>query len=159
MAIDTGKVQGRRKLHFDEYEQILAEAERLANAKSLKLLGNWSLGKTFHHLGAAIKLSLDGGKADAPLLARILGPLLKNIFINRPMPAGFKLPKKAATELIAEGDVSTAEGLALLREQLARIKTATTLHPHPAFGRMSPDQYRKLHCRHAELHMSFYVPE
>ncbi|MBX9787841.1 MAG: DUF1569 domain-containing protein [Pirellulales bacterium] len=30
--------------------------------------------------------------------------------------------------------------------------------PHPVIGRLSVDQWNRFHLRHAELHLSFFVP-
>jgi hypothetical protein len=42
VAIDTRKVAGRRKLHFNSLDEVLADAERLVAGGSTQL-GNWSL--------------------------------------------------------------------------------------------------------------------
>jgi hypothetical protein len=30
--------------------------------------------------------------------------------------------------------------------------------PNPVFGAMTPEDWKRLHLRHAELHLSFVVP-
>ncbi|MFO0868210.1 MAG: DUF1569 domain-containing protein [Pirellulales bacterium] len=159
MTVDTRRVKGRRKLSFASYDEILAEAERLAQASRVRTLGNWSLGQAFFHLAAGMRAMLDGTRAPAPWLARLLGPSLKWFILNRPMPAGFRLPPASAAELIADHEVESREGLESLREAVGRMNAASSFRPHPIFGSMTPDQTRRLHCRHAELHLSFYVPD
>ena len=159
MVVDTKKVEGRRTLRFETFDEILADAERLAATSSVRKLGNWSLGQSFFHLAAGMRLMLDGSKTQAPLLARLVGPVVKFWMLNRSLPAGFKLPKASADELIAEREVSTVEGLEALCSAVARMKVATEFQPHPIFGPMNAEQARKLQCRHSELHLSFFVPE
>lgn len=59
MAVNTRKVTGRRSRRCESLDDLLANAERLAGSQ-VEMLGNWSLGQVFRHLGIAINGSIDG---------------------------------------------------------------------------------------------------
>jgi hypothetical protein len=157
MAIKTGKVKGRREVHYDSYQDLSNDAERLASGE-VRLLGNWSLGQILTHLSKTMEFSIDGMPFKAPLLVRVLMQLfMRQRMITRPMSAGFTLPRRAAEHLVP-GPVSTEEGLARLRAAIQRLHDETERAPNAVLGEMSLDEWDSLHLRHAELHMSFVVP-
>lgn len=157
MSVETGKVTGRRKLHFESLDQILSEAERLAAARDTRKLGNWSLGQVLKHLSSAMHMSIDGAKSLPPWFIRLIGPLLKKRVL-REMSAGFQLPKPAAEELIASPSTTTQDGLIALRNAIQRMKSDSNRKPHSVFGKMTNEEWDQLHFRHAELHLSFIEP-
>ena len=75
------------------------------------------------------------------------------------MRPGFKLPKAAADKYVPEPAVSAEQGLSELRASIQRLKTEPQRHPHPVLGRITRDEWDQLQLRHAELHLSFFVPE
>jgi len=70
-AINTGKVQDRRTLRFESLDEILAEVERLAIAKEVRPLGNWSSGQVVQHLAMTLDNSIDGFPSFVPLPIRL----------------------------------------------------------------------------------------
>jgi hypothetical protein len=156
--VKTGKVTGRRNLHFNSLDDILADVEQLARAREIKTLGNWSAGQVVQHLSLVMTKSIDGFDSRLPWIVRVLmNFFMKKYVINKPMGAGFQLPKKAAAELIP-AETSWEEGLASIRTALGRLKTETTRVPSPFLGKMTVEDWTKLHCRHSELHLSFLAP-
>jgi Protein of unknown function (DUF1569) len=157
-AIDTSKIIGRRQIHFDSLDDILAEVERLADAKEMRALGNNSAGQILRHLATAMNKSIDGFTHRPPAAVRFfLRVFLKRRILMRTMSAGFKLPAAAQSEMWGPA-VDLASGLTSIRQAIARLRTETPRQPHPAFGPLLPDEWLQLHCRHAELHLSFLVP-
>ncbi len=156
--VDTAKVTGRRELHFTCLDDIRADVEQVAGAGEIKTLGNWSAGKIFQHLGLVMNKSIDGFQSQMPWIVRVLmGFFMKKKIINKPMGAGFKLPAKAARELVP-GETSLEQGLQTIRRGLERLKTETKRVNSPFLGKMTLEDWSKLHCRHSELHLSFLVP-
>jgi hypothetical protein len=148
----------RRTLRFETFDQYLAEAERCA-AVPHRLAGRWSYGQILTHLAQAIDCFYDGFGFQAPWFARaLIAPLVKNRVLTKGMSPGFNLPKTAKA-LQPSADISVADGLTHLRTALDRLNRQDPSHPHPFFGRMTPDEVRQLMLRHAELHLSFVVPE
>jgi Protein of unknown function (DUF1569) len=158
LAIETGKVIGRRHLHFTSLDDIVADVDQLANAKEIRCLGNWSGGQVLRHLTTVMNGSIDGMPRVMPGFLRfILRLVMKKRFLNKPMPPGFRLPKSGAALLPAP--TSWDEGLQGFRQAARRLQTETIRQPHPVLGPLTVEEWTKVHCRHSELHLSFLMPD
>lgn len=156
-TIDTKNVAGRRVLHFENFDAIAAELDRLAQASSLKSLGNWSPGQIFEHLAIVMRQSIDGGPAVVPWYIRLFFRwFVKKKALRETMKAGFQLPE-AAKHLIP-APIDDQNGLKNLKSALARLRKDPTRAPNIVFGPLTNEEWEKLHCRHCELHLSFVVP-
>jgi Protein of unknown function (DUF1569) len=156
--IQAAKVTGRRQLRFHSLEDILADVEKLAGARSVRALGAWSHGQVLQHLAIIMTQSIDGYHATAPWLVRFIGRnFLRRRYLTKPMPAGFKLPRQAADLL--PPPTSPEDGLHSIRQALGRLSTETKRMPNPIFGPLSVEEWTQLHCRHSELHLSFLITE
>jgi hypothetical protein len=156
MPVDTVKVHDRRKLDYASFEEMLADADRLASGP-VKVLGNWSAGQIFRHLALAYNGSIDGFTMTFPWPLRMMARVFKKKLINGSMPPGFNLPSEGA-KAIAPGETTTAEGLADLHSAVARLERESHRAKHPMFGDLSKEQWNTIHLNHASLHMSFLVP-
>jgi Protein of unknown function (DUF1569) len=156
MAINTGKVTGRRELHYANFDEVLADAERLA-AGPVQVLGNWTYGQILEHLATALEMSIDGFNAKAPWYIRLVaGLFLRRRFIYGAMTPGFKLPKPMSGLLPKEASV--AQGLAHLRRAVERLNAEETRSPHPVFTKLTREESDQIQLRHCELHLSFVLP-
>ena len=155
-AVDTRSVAGRRELSFGGLDEVLADASALAAAPQLKTLGNWPLTHLLMHLASTINNSIDGFSNKAPLLIRIIGPLLKRGMLKNKMRPGIKLPPEAEKSAFPAA-ASVEEALRQLRHAVSRCKCERMTAAHPAFGKMTHEQWLQLHLRHSELHLSFVV--
>src|SRR5437868_5670830 len=158
MPVDTAKVEGRRTLHFETLDDILAEVERLNQGK-IKSIGNWTPGQLLKHLTVPMTWCLDGAHVKASWYIRLFGFFMRKKFLRDPMPAGFQLPATFAAELVKPDDTSWEEALAGFRSVIARLKAESQRHPSPFLGTLTREQWDQLHCRHCELHLSFLAPE
>lgn len=163
MAIDTGKVAGRRTLHFRSVDDIRHEAERLVAAErsgTLRCMGNWTLGQIFGHLAAFIDYAYDGYPpqlANPPWFIKLYLRLRKSAFLRGPLPAGVKIPKIKGGTTGAE-PISTEDGFEKLTRALDRLAAGAPTVPNVVFGPLTHEQWQQLHERHAELHFSFVDP-
>lgn len=135
---------------------MLADA-RAAVERPYATVGQWSAGQIFDHLARAIDCSFDGFGFRAPLWIRLLVKPFRNSALVRPMRAGFQLPNRAAVLLPADA-VPVEDALRRLEHSVRRLQTEDPLHEHPVLGRLTPEEYRRLHLRHSELHLGFIVP-
>ncbi len=160
--VDTSKVSGRRVLRFESLEDISAEVERLAAAKNIKTLGNWSAGQVFQHLAIVMHGAIDGMQIKLPLTMRIMIPVMllfaKQKFLNQRMKSGVQLPKAAMAALVPP-PTSWDDGLASIRSGLTRLQANPKLARHPFLGDLSTEEWTKVQCRHCELHLSFLETE
>jgi hypothetical protein len=154
--IDTTKVEGRRRLHFETLDDIGANVEQLARGH-VRSLGNWTPGQVLQHLSLAMTYSIDGFPTRAPFFLRMLGKVFKKRILSKGMSPGFKLGEKDARALVP-GPTNWEDGLTAFRTALKRMQTETTRAPHGFFGFLTHEEYIQLHCRHSELHLSFLVP-
>ena len=155
--VDSKKVTGRRELHFDSIDAVLADVERLA-AGPYTQLGNWSLGEMCDHLARSLDSATDDNQFRPNLLLRVVGPFLKNRMVNGSVPPGFRMPEGMKPIFMPTADTDVTEGLPRLRTAIERFKAATLPESSPTFGKMSREEWHKFHCRHAEMHLSFLVP-
>lgn len=144
----------RRILRFDSLDEVLADARALA-ARNIKANGNWTPGQVVGHVARAVNGSIDGISFQAPLPTRIIGRVIRNIPLNKGLPAGVKLPASARAKAVPEPDLPINDAVDQLARAIERTRHETMAGKHPVFGRLSHKQWTKFHCRHAELHFSF----
>jgi hypothetical protein len=156
MTINTRTVSNRRQLHFQTIDEILSDVERL-NQEKIKALGNWSGGQILKHLAVVMNTSIDGFPMRLSWPLRLLGRLVKGRVLSKGMAPGYQLKGRAAESLVPLA-TTWEEGLHQFREAVRRQKTETKREPSPFFGAMSREEWDQLHCRHAELHLSFLTP-
>jgi len=159
-TINTKKVPGRPKLTFTTLEQAIAHAQHLADldrANRLEQLGNWPLGQAMGHLAWWANAAFDGfpPELNPPMPIRVIARLTRGPFLAMRMPAGVNLPK-APGGTFGIAPMSTDQGLAALQSAFQRVIAQCPPHPSPLLGHLSHDQWKKLHCRHPELHLSFF---
>ena len=156
--VDTRLVANRRSLHYESLGDFLVDAQCQA-AGPTRTLGNWTLAQIFDHLSRSLRVAVDGTDAWFPWPARFVLRFVRKRIISRPLKPGFHVPKNLEEVLRPGQQLTTDESLQNLREALCRFQTAPQLAPHPAFGKLTRDEWHQLTLRHAELHMSFVVPD
>jgi hypothetical protein len=148
----------RRDVCFMNLDEIVADAERLVSSSSTTTVGKWPLTQLLTHLALTFNNSIDGFAVKAPLIIRLIGPLIKGKVLRAPkMKPGIKLPKDAEVHAYPQAESAQA-ALESLRKAIARTKTERMEARHPAFGKLSHEEWTTLHLRHSELHLSFAVP-
>lgn len=156
-SINTKNVTGRRDLHFSNFDELLADVEQLASGE-VRTLGNWSFAQVLLHLARSLDSAIDGAPFSFPApIQWLMSLLMKNRFLTKPLTPGFKLPAKAG-KLIPE-EVSLAEALEVFRKAIDRSKKQTNRARHGGFGKLTREESDQFHLRHAEMHLSFVVPE
>lgn len=147
----------RRKLRFNTLDEALADAHRLANS-TIKAHGQWTPGQVVGHVARAINGSIDGVAFRAPLPLRIVGRVIRNIPLNKGLPTGVKIPAYARAKAVPEPNLPIDQAVQQLADAIERTRTESMNQIHPVFGRLSHEQWRLFHCRHAENHFSYLEP-
>jgi hypothetical protein len=158
MPVDTKHARGRRTLRFTTLDAMLADAERLVASPNTKMLGNWPLGQLLTHLTLAMNSSIDGISARAPWFIRMLGPVIKWRVLSHGMSAGFKLPKQVEADSFPAA-ASSRDALEEFRSAVGRVQREKMTAIHPVMGRVTHEEWMQFHLRHAEMHLSFAVPQ
>ncbi|QDT44111.1 hypothetical protein Pan241w_42170 [Gimesia alba] len=154
MTVITKKVQGRRAVHFDSWDDLLADAEQMAKS-NVHMIGNWSLGQILMHLAMSLNTSIDGIDFRLPAPMRFFMRLfMKHKFLHVALPAGFK-----SSEKYIPGETTTEAGLAALQTAVERQHRELSRVDHPAFGKLTNQEWEDFQLRHAEMHMSFVIPD
>lgn len=157
MTVDTKKAAGRRKVHYETYDDLLADASSLAESAH-HTVGNWSLGQILEHLARAFDMAVEESTMRVPWLLRcIVRTFLKSRFLKKTVPAGFKIPKGA--DVNPSPHTEAAAALEHLRQVVESIRAAPHLQEHPILGALSAEEWEQFNLRHAEMHMSFAVPD
>jgi hypothetical protein len=153
--IKTVKVTDRRPLRFSTLPEVLADVERLDAGGSLSATGNWTPAQIVQHVTKLIKCSFDGFPVPrAALPLRVVGRLLRNRALSKAMRPGFKLPGKFSF-LAPDEQIAWDDAVRDLRETLARLDGERMTVASPVLGPLNHEQWEQLHCRHAEMHLSF----
>jgi hypothetical protein len=111
------------------------------------------------HLAAWTSYSYDGypPQLKAPWFIKVILKMMKNKFLRGPLPVGRKIPGIEGGTMATEV-ISTDEGTARLKKAWERLRKSPPTKPNIIFGPMTHGEWMKLHMRHAELHLSFFVP-
>ena len=158
MSVNTKQVNGRRKVSYASYEQMLADVRKLAEGQTTTM-GNWSLAQICKHLAAAFHGAIDGIAFRAPWPMRVIAKLvMKRTFLTKALPAGFSIPKKAQHQFLPEDAAELAVAIEALEAAVERLKKEPKRVPHPIFDQLSREEWDQFNLRHAELHMSFVKP-
>ncbi len=146
---------GRRPLSFASLDEIMPDVERLLAGHST--VGKWSLGQICNHLAGTIRCSIEGFNARAPwIIRKTLGACVRPIvFRTGTMREGIKVPEAF---LPRPGLDARAEAEALRATIALFQRSAGPFVEHPFFGKLSDDEWRKLHCIHSAHHLSFAIP-
>lgn len=144
----------RRKLHFDSYDDVVAECQRLLLSEYISN-GSWSLGQICRHLRLTLDPCIDGyprwmsiGLPLRPILRRLMLPRL----LRGDSPAGIK----TAGKFVPPDDVDDAAEVAALIASIQRLQNHTGyLHPHPGFGKFDAASLEQFNIAHAAHHLGF----
>jgi hypothetical protein len=123
-VINTKKVAGRQKLHFDTLDELLAHAERLVSGGTTQL-GNWSLGQVLQHLALIQIASIDGFPRLMPWLLR---GALRLFFKKWMLHKGFP-PSGPNVNTLNPEPIEAPVALANLRAATERVRNETRTKP------------------------------
>jgi hypothetical protein len=157
--LDTTKVQNRRTLRFNSLDEMLADARALAAAPNLKQLGNWTLGQALNHMASWIDYPYLGYPPDLviPEEMKANARAIKHKLMHEPFNPGERIPGPAAGTFATEV-VPTDIALARLESAVAHLRSGDPPIPDPAFGKLTAHEWTLMNLRHADLHLSFFVP-
>lgn len=154
--------QSRRTLSFATMEAFYQDAASWDEAK-MQSLGKWTPAQNIEHVAILIEGSVHGFPGvKAPLLMKLafttLVKIAPGMIFNQSFKPGIKFPK-GTVDFFTPGDVSYVDALQRLRRALDDAAKLKMTQASPLAGRLSHEQWSKLHCRHAEMHFSHIVPK
>lgn len=151
----------RRDLTFNSLDEIFADVKALP-AEGLTASGNWTPAENVEHVGKVIGFATHGFPDVKP------PKMMKFIFTTLMKIAGGKLLKMkikpgvklsaGMDALLPEKGVSWDVAVRRMEKNIADAKEHKMTHPSPIAGHLGHEKWTLLHCRHAELHLSFIHP-
>lgn len=155
----SSAVPQRRQISYRGYELLLDEAEGIA-ASDYTTVGNWSYAQILDHLAKAYDASIDGVGVLLPWPVRVVGGfLLKGRLLNKTLPQGFKFPNGQTSRFAPDPDIDVETAMERFRSACHRCQTEKRRSLHPLLGRIDTAEWDRFNLRHAELHMSFVLPD
>jgi hypothetical protein len=146
----------RRQLVFDDARSVAQDVDMLL-ARGCTPIAHWDLSECCDHLTKALEWSIapPDPMATVSLSAQAPRETLLSILDTKSMPTGVRHPNTIDPR---RGDPS--EAVERLKTALERVMSFNgDFQPHPFFGRMSADEWRRLHLIHCAHHLSFQVPK
>jgi hypothetical protein len=147
----------RRSLRFDDFEQVLRDVEHLLGA-GYERAGNWNLSQVCHHLAIVIGHSMDGFPKLLPWPIRLIARhfVLRKVLCHQV----FRRRVPAAAALLPPDSEDALTSVARLRKSIDRFNAHQgPMAASPAFGPLTPHQWREVHLWHCEHHLSFLLPK
>ena len=153
----------RRSVRFESLEEAIADAQELAAADAdgrLRVAGNWTLGQTLSHLAWWANEAFEGHKFPPYLRVyfKLVGPIAKRKALRGEVQPGIRLPGVRGGTYGTEVR-STEDGIAAMRASFERLDRECPTKADAGFGRLSHAEWRALHIRHAEHHLSYFHAE
>lgn len=146
----------RRELSFEDFESVLVDVQQL-HEDGYDCVGAWDLAQICKHLAATLNGSVNGLPFKAPWYVRLtVGRLAKRqVLRSGRMPEGVKIPVQFAPKPGGDPDRAVRQ----LQKAVGRFTEYDGAYAdHPFFGKLTPDQWRRLHLVHCAHHLSFLIP-
>jgi hypothetical protein len=146
-----------RELDFKNFDEALAEAERL-HRSGYERAGNWDLAQVLDHLNYFMKGALEGYSFKVPwIIKALLGKMvLRRILSKKRMKRGVFTPQKP---LPAPGGDEQA-ALERFRETVQRMNQHQgEFMPSPFFGTMTREEALELNRLHCAHHLGYLLPK
>jgi len=149
--------QKRRELSFSNWEEVIADIEKLASSEH-ETIGSHSFGKIVQHLATTNQMVVGNiTPPKLPWFMRLAMPFLKKGILSNPVEPGFKLPNPAMQEFFwSQTDVDPKEAVENFRASVEVYKAKGPLAVHPIFGKATKEQVEKLSERRAGQDYQIY---
>jgi hypothetical protein len=141
---------------FDR-ESVAEVKQRIARltAASTREWGTMSAPQALAHCSAGMEMALGESTPPMMFIGRIIGGMVKRLAIGSEGP--FKRNSPTAKNLLVEGERDLETERAKLKGLIDRFVAAgapgCTTHPHPFFGRLTPDEWSVLMYKHIDHHL------
>jgi Protein of unknown function (DUF1569) len=116
--------------------------------------GKMNVGQMLAHCSRALEMAMGRNNPPRVLLGRLIGPLFKGQYSNE-RPFGRSTPTDPTLVMTGEKDFSK-ERTHLeekIKEFAAGGEAGATKHPHPFFGKLTPEAWGKGMYKHLDHHL------
>jgi hypothetical protein len=114
-----------------------------------------NVGQALAHCSGVLELALGDRRPPRAFAGRILGWALKRLALGNDAPMRRNSPTLQELTISGERDVEAERRrlLALIERFVAAGPSASTVHPHPFFGRLSPQEWAVFEYKHLDHHL------
>ncbi|MHB1861413.1 MAG: DUF1569 domain-containing protein [Gemmatimonadaceae bacterium] len=135
-------------------DDVQARLRRLQPAQQ-SLWGRMTVAQAMAHCSVGLEMGLGDLRAPRMLIGRILGQVIRRLALGNDRPMRRNSPTAPDLVVSDERDFERERvRLAGLIERFAAGGAAgCTTHPHPFFGRLTPDQWGELMYKHLDHHL------
>lgn len=147
-----------RQLVFRSLREGLDEAERLAQAASVRMNSGWTLSQTLNHCAQSIEYSMTGfPEMKSTLFQKTAGAAAFSVFAWRGrMSHNLTEPIPGAPSL--QGDADLGASLTRLTRSVQDFEASREpLQAHFAYGQLDKSDYELAHAMHLANHFSMIV--
>ena len=117
--------------------------------------GRMNVAQALAHCSRVLELALGERRPPRKVIGRILGPVLKRLVVRSDAPLRRNSPTLEEVIVLDQRDLDTERTrlLALLDRFATGGPARCTTHPHPFFGRMSPQEWGAFEYKHLDHHL------
>lgn len=139
--------------HAEDVEGIVHRLERLT-VDSKREWGTMSVSQMLEHLNVSLEPALGLSAPKRKFAGRVLSPILKRIYLNKkPMIKN----SKTDNSYIITGE-QDFEGVRTKAIEMVKMfhdngPEKCTKHPHPYFGKLTPNEWALLKWKHYDHHL------
>jgi hypothetical protein len=149
-------------LSFATLDDVVRDAERLHAGGYVKA-GNWDLAQACNHLADWLTYPVDGfPRPPLPIrvvlwaVSKAMGRGMLEKYLRDGMPAG----KPTMPQSVHPPGEDPAAAVARLKQAAERFdRHDGDFLPSPLFGRLTPDEAKRVQLAHCAHHLSFLVPK
>lgn len=145
----------RTDLRLNSLDEVIPECERLLKS-GYEMTGRWTLGQMCNHVRLTMEANMNGYPRWMTTLGLPLRPFLRKLALPRLMDGRSIKGVKTAGMFVPPSGLDDSEEVRKLEACIEDFsRSASPLHAHPGFGRMSHDEFGRFHAAHAAHHLSF----
>ncbi|MEM9941482.1 MAG: DUF1569 domain-containing protein [Planctomycetota bacterium] len=149
----------RRDLELEGFDSVLGECRSLLG-NGYQRAGNWSLGQICRHIRLTIEANMNGYPWWMTLLGFPLRPILKLLLLPRIMSGRSPAGLQTAPSLVPPDGLDDDQEFQAFESCVGSfVRHTGPLYPHPAFGKMSHEEFGKFHVAHCIHHLRFLIPK
>jgi hypothetical protein len=117
--------------------------------------GRMNVAQALAHCCGVLELALGHRRPPRVLIGRILGPVLKRVALGSDAPIRRNAPTIDELVVLDRRDLDEERKrlLALIEQFAAGGPAVCTTHPHPFFGRLSPQEWAVFEYKHLDHHL------
>lgn len=151
----------RRDLSWTCLDAVVADAKSL-HEDGYSQVGKWDLTQTCLHLSKTMRSSVQGFDGRLPWILRLVVQLIgvkRRAYRTRRLRTGLPAPKDFIYPSDGGDPQKQQQAIARLIEAIEIFQQGRGRYTsHPAFGRISDDEWYQFHVIHAMHHLSFLRP-